>query len=227
MLKIKYNMNFEFLRINKKESVVVRLEKEKYNDEEKIKELINEVKSYLTNIEDKSLESLVKKKGVDKVLTSSEAFKFLRSLERIDNTKLILQYLIKFIEDLPVKEDLKKEFENPFIQFKGFVENCVNLLKSDDVIFAILREHIRAGLINEKNINDYKRRIDKIYLEITEILKTIKEPCIMNYKKLLVILINFSKLWFMVRNENLKYVRKSDIYIYKLSNIILSKYNLN
>lgn len=227
MLKIKYNMDFEFLRINKKESVVEKLEKEGYYDEEKVKELINEVKSYLKNIEDKSLESLVKKKGVDKVLTSSEAFKFLRSLERIDNTKLILQYLIKFIEDLPGKEDIKNELENPFEQFKGFVENCVNLLKSDDVVFAILREHIRAGLINEKNINDYKKRIDKIYLEITEILKTIKEPSVMNYKKLLVILINFSKLWFMVRNENLKYVRKSDIYIYKLSNIILSKYNLN
>jgi len=220
-------MDFEFLRINKRETLVEKLEKENYYDEEKVKELINEVKSYLKMMEDNSFESLIKKKGVDRVLTSSEAFKFLRSLERINNTKLILQYLIKFVEDLPGKEDIKNEFENPFEQFKGFVENCVNLLKSDDVIFAILREHIRAGLINEKNINDYKRRIDKIHLEITEILKTIREPSVMNYKKLLVILINFSKLWFMVRNESLEYVRKSDIYIYKLSNIILSKYNLN
>ncbi len=220
-------MDFEFLRLKKRETVIEKLEKENYKSNKKIKELIKEVNVYIEKVEDESLESLIKKKGVDKVLSSTEAFKFLRSMERIENTKFTLQYLIKFIEKLPGKDIIKNELENPFKQFKGFVENLVNLLISDDVVFAILREHIRAGLINEKNIDDYKKKIDKIYNEINEILKTVKEPDEMSYKKLLVILINFSKLWFMVRNEDLRYVRKSDIYIYKLSNIILSKYNLN
>lgn len=176
------------------------------------------LKDFLEKIEIDNIEA-INRRGVS--ISPKETFEFFRSQDRINNTKLILEYLISFIVKLPLKEDIVNEEVNPFDQIKQFLKKTMKLLKERDVRDAILNEHDRVGVLNDNNLWYYRGRIDQTYKEIGKLMKNVIKPDYPDYKNLFLSIQILSKYWFSQRNEDLDRIRKSDIYLYKLAAILI------
>ncbi len=188
--------------------------------EELLQEFIEIVQTYLKNLKVNNIEALYKR---GEKITPEETYDFFRSQERINNTKLIIQYLISFTNSIPLEEDINKEQVNPFKQFKLFMIRTMKLLKERDVRDAIICELENTGILNDNNLWYYRGRIDLAYKEIYKLLKTANAPIYEDYKVLFLSIKTLSKFWFAQRNENIKKIRKSDYYSYKFAAILIDK----
>ena len=197
------------------------LNEEIVDDEPTVSRLIADVSQYIGTVEEENVKFL-HSRGKQQI-TSTDTFRFFRSQERNQNTRLILQYLLTFLTKIPLKEDIDETVVNPFIQLKEFIQFQTGLLKETDVGNAILREHERLGLLTETNTWYYRGQVNKNYKQVIELLENAKEPVIEDYCKLFDALQHLSIFWFSVRSENIKRVRKSDIYLYKLSLILMKR----
>jgi len=190
-----------------------------------VSKVIAEAKAHIDIMEGENINFLEKRTGNQKI-DSDKTYKFLRSQERVNNTKLILQYLITFLKKLPLEEDIEEEGRtvNPFEQLKTFILRSIGLLKESDVEEAILREHKRLGLLNETNLWYYRGQIDKSYREIWKSVEDAQKATLQDYRKLFFSLQRLCTFWFSVRNEEIKRIRKSDLMIYRLTRYLLEKY---
>lgn len=202
--------------------IASQLNSENFEDEQVLRKLIADVQAYIKNAEDDNLRFLhVHNPGQ---VPKDETLRFFRVHERTKNVRVILQYLLTFLSEIPLREDIESNVVNPFEQIKAFVLYNVNLLKDPDVIAIILREHERLGLLNERNLWYYRGQINKNYKQILEVVESAKIISREGYCKLFEALQRLCLFWFSVRNENIKRVRKSDIYMYKLTRILMKRY---
>lgn len=197
------------------------LETEKLQNETYLREFLTNVNNYLTRLEISETE-ILELRTTDKVFTQ-EINKFFRSKERNQNVKLIIQYLMTFLENLPLKKDIENEPINPFKQFKGFTEFNINVLKEDDVQQAAFRIQRESKKIKNKKIWCDKKTIDKIHSKMLASIKDTESATPSNYLKLFKALNELCIFWFRIRSQNLLKVRASDMYIYKLTSILLSE----
>ena len=130
--------------------------------------MIADVHQYVKTVEQESVQLLHARKN--RQITSTDTFKFFRSQERNRNTRLLLQYLVTFLNDLPEEKDIDGKLVNPFDQLKAFTGFWLSLLKEPDVSNAILREHEKLGLLNETNAWYYRGQINKNFQQISEVL---------------------------------------------------------
>lgn len=184
-------------------------------------EFVNEVNEYLKKLKVDNVEALFRRNK--KRITAKETFEFFRSQERISNTKLIIQYFLSFLAKLPLTDDIAQEEVNPFDQIKLFVTRLMKLLKERDVRDAILTESESSGILNENNLWYYRGRIDVTYKEVYRLLQSAEKPDYSDYKKIFLSVQILSKFWFSLRNENIKQIRRSDLYLYKLATILIDK----
>lgn len=186
--------------------------------------LIPETKTYIKILEDENTQYLNKRQ--ESQLNAAETDKLLRNQERIYNTKLILQYLHTFLAKLPLEKDVEIEGKivNPFEEIRSFILYQLNLLKEKDVYTAILREHERLGLLKDTNYWYYRGQIDKGHKTLTKLIRRTDSATVQDYHILFLGLQCLCTFWFSVRNEDIKRVRKSDIFIYKLTRYLLEKY---
>lgn len=189
---------------------------------ENIKELFAEVNQYIKIVEQENVRFLHERKK--EIISSTDTLRFFRSQERTRNTRLVLQYLMTFLNKLPQEKEIDKKLVNPFDQLKSFIQFSVNLLKEPDVTNAILREHERLGLLNETNSWYYRGQVNKSYKQILEVVEQAHRAVQGEWCKLFEALHRLSLFWFSVRSENIKRVRKSDIYLCKLTLLLLNKY---
>ncbi len=188
--------------------------------ENEIQICIAEIQKFLIDLKTDNIEALYRRGNK---VTPEETFDFFRSQNRINNRKLIIQYLISFLEKIPLDEDIKKEEINPFKQFKLFSIRAMKLLREKDVRNSILKELETSGIINDNNRWYYKGRIELSYKEAYKFIKTVKKPDYPDYRKLFLSIMSISKFWFSQRNENINRIRKSDIYSYKLAAILVDR----
>lgn len=210
-----------YLDIYPSSGIANTLNAEIVDDEATIAQLVTDVHLYLKTAEEENVKFL-HARGTQQI-TSTDTFRFFRSQERNQNIQLILQYLLAFLTKLPLKEDIDETVVNPFEQLKEFIFFHAGLLKELDVSTAILREHERLGLLTETNTWYYRGQVNKNYKQVVEVLESAKAPVIEDYCKLFEALQRLSLFWFSVRSENIKRVRKSDIYLYKLSLILMKR----
>ncbi|UCH92640.1 MAG: hypothetical protein JSV88_20415 [Candidatus Aminicenantes bacterium] len=189
-----------------------------------IQKTISDVKAYIEIMEDEEVQYFKVREG--EKIGASETYKFFRSHERTRNTKFILQYLTTFLAKLPLEKDIELEGRtvDPFKQLKSFTLFNINLIKDKDVNAAILREHEKLGLLTDTNLWYYRGQIDKSHKMLREVVESVKSATVPDYHKLFSTLQRLSTFWFSVRNEEIKRVRKSDLYIYKLARYLLEKY---
>jgi hypothetical protein len=110
------DMDRNYLDIYPSNSIARKIEDEPL-DARWYDQLVTNATMYLKIMEHENVDFLEKRQGP--TIDSGETYKFLRSQERTRNTKLILQYLIKFLSSgLPMVEDLREDLANPFEQFK-------------------------------------------------------------------------------------------------------------
>ena len=201
--------------------VIELIESEIPLDETSLTNFISEVHAFLDKLNMANIEALNKRYG--DTITAKETFEFFRSQERITNTKLIIQYLVSFLKELPLKIDTDKEELNPFIQFKFFIKESNSLFKEKDVRTAILKDYKVQGFLNDNNLWYYRGRLDVFHKQISQLLNDAKEVNFANYIKLFNAIKIYSKFWFAQRNEKFVHIRKSDYYSYKLSSILIDK----
>jgi len=184
--------------------------------------LLTDAKAFSNIMEQENLQHLRSRN--DPNISSRDTYKFLRSQERTRNTRLILQYLVTFSQHLPLESDIEGKPVNPFEQMKSFVLYNISLLKEPDVSNAILKEHERLGLLNDTNTWYYRGQIDKNYKALKDMVEKSGSATISDYRQVFASLQKLATFWFSVRNQDFKRVRKSDLFIYKLTRALLHKW---
>lgn len=212
-----------YLDVYPSSSIARQFKIEELRKPENIRELFLEINQYIKVMEQENIRFLHEREK--ETISSTDTLRFFRSQERTRNTRLILQYLMTFLKALPTEAEIDKKLINPFDQLKSFIQFSVNLLKEPDVTNAILREHERLGLLNETNSWYYRGQINKSFKQILEVVENARNVNQEEWCKLFEALHRLTLFWFSVRSENIKRVRKSDIYIFKLSMLLLNKYS--
>jgi hypothetical protein len=210
-----------YLDIYPTAGIAQKLNAENLEEESALKRLLADVITYIKTAEGDNVKFLHEQSRGQ--LTSKDTAQFFRGHERTRNNRVILQYLVTFLTKLPMKEDLEGKIVNPFDQLKSFILYNVNLLKDPDVVSIILAEHERLGLLNETNAWYYRGQINKNYKQILEAAESAKTVSGEGYCKLFEALQRLCLFWFSVRNEDIKRVRKSDIYIYRLTRLLMKR----
>jgi hypothetical protein len=199
-----------------------QLNAENIEDELAIQTLSVDINHFIDTVEQENVKFLIARKNLQ--VASDDIVKLFRNQKRIQNVCWILQYLVAFLSKLPLKEEIEGQQVNPFEQLKTFTHFRVDLLKTPDVSRSILRGYERLGLLDESNAWYYRGQISKNYKQIIEMVEKAKTAIVEDYCRLFEALHRLCLFWFSVRNEDIKQVRKSDIYIYKLTRILLNRY---
>ena len=192
-----------------------------YKTRESIKELIANVSSYIKAIEEDNYNIISEPRKQN--MSSSCTDGLLREYERNQYNIWILQYLVSFISKLPLEEDIAEEIVDPFEQFKSFVFYNVRLLRKSEIIKTVLRYPLEYGIVKHNLFGFFKWRTDKNFKEISKLIQSADKPLIEGWRKLFTALQRLSLFWFSVKNKNLKVIRKLDIYIYLLTQILLER----
>jgi hypothetical protein len=212
-----------YLGIETKEPVAVKLDAHFAKPGFQIESLHDEAWEYLVHLEMDNLAALDAR--MRDAVSSDESFRFFRSKERLTNTKLIIQYLIKFCEGLPDEADIMDELVNPFDQMREFAAYHIHQLNEDDVVDAILREHQQLGLLKEANRWYYQGQIRKNHKEFLLELEQVILPNQDGYTALFSTLCKVSTFWFSVRREVMSHCRRTDVYIYLFASYLLKTMN--
>ncbi|MCU0286102.1 MAG: hypothetical protein MUF15_06850 [Acidobacteria bacterium] len=214
-------MKQNYLRISPSSGIASKLNAESLEDEVLLQKFLNDVQEYVKTAEEDNVKFLQSKNPGR--ISHQDTVKFFRVHERTRNVRIILQYLLSFLSRLPLQENIEGKIVNPFEQLKTFTLYNVNLLKDPDVIAIILEEHARLGLLKESNSWYYRGQIEKNYKQILEVVESAGSISREGYCKLFEALQRLSLFWFSVRNEDIKRVRKSDIYIYRLARLLMKR----
>lgn len=196
-----------------------------FHDDRSRQELIDEVKMYLQIIEQDKISIL--KDNITDERDAETVYRFFRSYERIKFNKRILQYLLTFLEELPLGERNDGDLANPFEQMKTFIRFSVELLQEQDVVDSIIRDHQRLGLFNKATAWYYEGQIKRVFQELMDGIEGARKPELEDYRKLFEALNHLSLYWFSVRDLDNKRIRITDVFIYKLTRLLLEKYFSN
>jgi hypothetical protein len=157
-------------------------------------------------------------------VNEEELDKFLTSHERNEYRKLLLQYLVTFYEGLPTREEIESIPVNPFEQFKTFVSYNLNLLRESDVRASIESEIQQQKRSKLEVAEHYLQQIQGLFSHISDQIGDAVESTPANYCKLFRALQNLCILWFFVKDNDIRQIRRSDVYIFQLTQILLEKY---
>lgn len=210
-----------YLGIESKEPLPLKLVDPFHAQGFQIETLRREAVEYLNTAE--MTRAAVLENRLQDSISEEEAYNYFRSNERQNNTRLIIQYLVKFCEALPDEADIMGDIVNPFEQMREFTAFHIHQLEEKDVVDAILREHAQLGLLKESNRWYYQGQIRKCHQEMQRILERAILPNDDGYTALFTVLRDISRFWFSVRNDNLNRCRRSDMYIYQFSVYLLKK----
>ena len=155
-------------------------------------------------------------------LDNEELLRYFRSRERNRITAHVLEYLVSFLDGLPGDCSGNNELVNPCIQFHSMVSDLVSQMDAPDARETVLKVLDGRGRITEGNNWYYIGRMDQVSSQLRESLKKSQEPSRANWTTLFMVVSEFSRFWFCVRNGDPKRIRKSDMYIYQLA-VLLCK----
>jgi len=212
-----------YLGIEAKDPVSIKLEDYFNTPGFQIEPLRREAWEYLARLDLDNVAALEAR--IQTAVNYDDAFCFFRSKERLNNTRLIIQYLIRFCDGLPDESDIMDDIVNPFEQMREFTAYHIHQLNEADVVEAILREHEKLGLLKEANRWYYQGQIRKSHQEFQTTLERAILPNPDGYSAVFNTLRNVSRFWFSVRREELKHCRRTDVFIYLFSVYLLKVIN--
>jgi hypothetical protein len=188
----------------------------------KIDLLKQDAANYLKKMEVHWVEVLFERS--DKVLSATTVEQFFRSKERNEKTSQTLQYLLTFLTHIPGPAEIEREPVNPAEQFREFIRFQVDLLLEEDVKKAVFNEINQMGSLNGDNIWDYLERVIEKNRELNELIITGASEVSSIFFTSCLVLEQLCLFWFDVKQQDIRRVRRSDIYIYKLARILQGRY---
>ena len=181
---------------------------------------IENAKLYIDNIY-LDMNQASKKRINSRQLNEKDIQDFFRAKQRVDNTKLILQYLIALVEGSLQMTINKNPSVKPYEQFKNSLEFSFNQFKSEDVRKAIINDFTAIKFMEEMGQSECDDQIDFFWEHLFKYINAGKSPTNKGFTQLLKGLMEHVNFWFLVRNYNPDKIRRSDFFIYKLSQHLL------
>jgi len=207
-------------------NVVEWIQTDAPTDKKDIKKLQSEISDYLETMVEENLRNFMRKRYQDDRLQRNTN-DFFRKRDRYRSTKKLLQYLIRIIDNLPEGDVKKKINASHFFEFKKLVSFQAELMQEGDVLTAMTDEFQEMSRVNKINLWYYKGQMRSAYNEISELIRQADNPVPADYHKLFNALIRISSFWFYVRGDDVRRVRITDVYIYKLLQILISRFPEN
>ncbi len=190
-------------------------------DPQKIDLLKRETSLFLETMEEHWKELLSERSA--QALTATDLEQYFRGKERSDQVRRTLQYLLAFLTHIPIQAEIETAPVNPAEQFREFIRYQVDLLLEEDVKKAVLREINQVGSINEGNVWDYQKRIIDQNRELRELAAQNGGSIAQTIASLCHVLERLSLFWLQIRHGDLHRTRRSDLYVYSLSRIIINR----
>ena len=175
--------------------------------------LRKEIDDYIKEYESNS-EAIRRFRGKEH-MDAENTFEFFRSMERIRTDTNIVQYMLTFTETIPYRDEIERDIVNPFEQFKSFISYRIDLLLEPDVRQAILR--------HQNGSKQVPMRIKNLHQFLTRRIEEATEPTPDHYKILFLVLLRLSNFWFSIHHHTVRCYRKIDIFVYRLSALLLKK----
>ncbi len=174
-----------------------------------------EIENYFALAEEREEKILTLRR--DQEMDPEASFKYFRAMERIEVRKKIIQILLAIaLDKVP---DKKSRFL--FFQLLELSKDLIDFFEEEDVYRESVREFKNSDFLLNR-IRDF----DKFYAlnkkEIKSFLLKAKEK--ENFIFLLEALFLTSLFWFIIREGNIRKIRKSDLYIYLLSKELKERY---
>ncbi|MCP4218814.1 MAG: hypothetical protein GY765_29550 [bacterium] len=177
------------------------------------------VKDYLDNAYNDMTLALDNTKKVGK-FDADSTLVFFRSKERIDNLKLILQYLLYLTSEVDIHTANHDDLVMPFTQFKQSVRYFFSQLLEEDVKKAIYEDYLHIAMDDKEAVAEVNRRIDDTHQRLMRMCDAAVSPVCEDFSILFRALMEYVRYWSELGRNDRKRVRKSYVYIYKLSKIL-------
>ncbi|MCJ7525424.1 MAG: hypothetical protein MUP71_09425 [Candidatus Aminicenantes bacterium] len=192
--------------------------KDKCYTQDEIEQLQAEVEFFLNKKEPSQAEILSQRSNL---FVSPAPFKMLfRSKERNENISQILQQLVAFLIHIPTTSEGENQALGPLDKFMECVLFEVDLLQADDIGNAVFNSVNQMGSLNGDNVWDYMGRIIEKNRELNELLITGTSDAASNFITLCLVLEELCLFWFEVKQEDMRRIRLSDIFTFKLARIL-------
>ncbi len=156
--------------------------------------------------------------------TETKTQRYFRKRERVENIDRILQYLQAFLKRLPGAEELGQGALSPFAQFRQLVEFEINLLQEEDVVKGVLRESLDLGILKAANVWYYEGLIRDKQQAMARLIARASIPSPGALFLLFGALKRWCLFWFDVRREDVRRVRKSNVFVFKLVRLLELKH---
>jgi hypothetical protein len=149
--------------------------------------------------------------------------RYFRHRERNEKACRILQYLLTFLGHIPTSAEIGEEPVDPAEQFRSFIAYQTDLLLEEDVKNAVFQETNHVGPQRAGTVWDYQERIILTNRALRNMLARKEGNVAVAISNHCRVLEQISLFWFDVRRHDLRRARRSDIFIYLLSQLVRSR----
>jgi hypothetical protein len=184
--------------------------------------LKEEVNLFLNKMEASQAEILAARSNT--VCSPASLNRFFRDKERNEKTGQILQYLLTFLVHIPEAVESENKPLNPIEQFLELVCCEVDKLLEADVKQAVFNEINQLGSLNGDNVWDYQERIIEKNRELNELIITGSSEVSSIFFTLCLVLEQLCLFWFDAKRGDMRRIRRSDIYTYKLVRVLQDRH---
>jgi hypothetical protein len=149
---------------------------------------------------------------------------FFRNRERNEIIGQILKYLLAFLDQIPGTIIYENKMLNPIEAFRECILSLVALLLEDDVKKAVFNQVNQRGSLGGDNVWDYQGLIIEKNRELQELMAMAAGDDSRALFAMCLVLEQFCLFWFDVKQGDLRRIRRSDIFTYKLAKILQERY---
>ena len=121
-----------------------------------------------------------------------------------------------------MEEDIEDDLADPFLQFKSFLLFNIKILSKDDVKHAIFRSLRERGTL-DTSMKYYQWWVKNNSNEMLRLVQSANRPLIKGWRMLFTALQRLCMFWLSVKNQDLKSVRKGDVYMYLIAQILMKR----
>ncbi len=183
--------------------------------------LLSEVQYFIEHIEEE-INAALRWRELDQAAEAVTAALF-RDKQRIQLLRVILQELVTLSRSLPTAEGGPSEVTERFLRFRQAVASYIGCLQNDELIRAIVSEYQRFGPLQDPTRQDIEKKIADICRELNGMVQQARSADASGYLQLLAALHKQCLFWFEIRGFNFRQIRKSDVYIFKLTDFMLKR----
>lgn len=146
--------------------------------------------------------------------------RFFRQRERTDKARCIIQYLLAFLGHIPTTDEAREDLVDPAEQFRAFVAYEADLLLEEDVKNAVFQETNHNGTPRAGSVWDYQERIMVVNRVLKGMLAKRENDRTAAIASMCRAIEQLALFWFDVRRHDLRRVRRSDIFMFLLAQLV-------